>query len=225
MKHLPYISCFLLLLACFAACKKENYKNDGGVHDPNVNMTTYDYLKSKHVFDSLVYLIDKAGMKDAINGDVTFFATTNYGIESYLKTRTARLVRQTGDENVKFTMDSFTVKELRDSIQLYMIKGKINRPQMTLDGQLYDCTLGPIPNVKFLIKLVRKYDYSAYLNYVDYVNYGKVIGSRDDLDPNPDQIPPAERDINYLCQTSGIVTTTGILHVMDGRARFMFNNE
>ncbi len=82
MQH--FLKTTYILLCCTAllfSCKKENYKNDGGVHDAHVNMTTYDYLRSQKVFDSLVYLIDKAGLKDQVNSDITFFAVTNYGVE------------------------------------------------------------------------------------------------------------------------------------------------
>lgn len=225
MKQIRNIYIALLLAASFAACKKDNYKNDQGVHIAKVNMTTYEYLKSKPIFDSLTYLIDRAGLKDAVNGNVTFFATTNYGVEAFLAARTRRLITQTGDENIKFTMDSMSVTQLKDSIKIYMIKGQLGREQMNLDGVLYDAEVGPLPNVKFLIKLERRKDFSNYLSYVDYVTYAKIIGSRDDQSANPDLIPQAEKDISYICQTSGIITTTGIIHVMDGRHRFLFNNE
>ena len=34
-------------------------------------------------FDSLDKIIDQAGMKDEINGNITFLATTNYGGAEY----------------------------------------------------------------------------------------------------------------------------------------------
>ena len=68
-----YIIVLVLMMLSFASCKKDNYKNDGGKSDPHVNMTTYDFLKSNPLFDSLVRIIDHAGMKDAVNGNITFF--------------------------------------------------------------------------------------------------------------------------------------------------------
>ncbi len=56
-------------------------------------------------------------------------------------------------------MDSIPVQELKDSLRMYMVKGKINREQMNRTGQLYDCVLGNIPNKKFMINLLRTYPY------------------------------------------------------------------
>ena len=226
MQYRLNITFLILAAAIFLfACKKNDYKNDGGVHDPHVNMTTYDYLRSQRVFDSLVYLIDRAGLKDMVNSDVTFFAVTNYGVDDYLKIRQLRAAEQTGDENIPFNMDSISVKELQDSLKLYMIKGAINREQMNRQGQLYDCMLGAIPNTKFMISLLRTYPYNDYVSYVDMVNYTKVIGSRDDQVLDPSQIPQSEKDNAAICQTSGIITTTGIVHVLNGYHRLFFNTE
>jgi len=217
------------ILICSAAllfsCKKEDYKNDGGVHDPHVNMSTYDYLRSQKVFDSLVYLIDKAGLKDLVNSDITFFAVTNYGVDDYVNIRQKRAAEQTGDENIPFSMDSIPVQELKDSLRMYMVKGKINREQMNRTGQLYDCILGNIPNKKFMINLLRTYPYNDYVSYVDMVNYTLVIGSRDDQVADPSQIPQSEKDNPAVCQTSGIITTTGVVHVLNGYHRLFFNTE
>lgn len=208
------------------ACQKDDYKNDGGPSDPHVNMTTYDYLKAKTgIFDSLVYLIDRAGLKDAVNADVTFFASTNYAVRYYLASK--KIIRDiaTGDENQPYTMDSIPLQVLKDSLLTYLFAGKINRDQMTLNGTLMDSKLGPIPNNKFIIRLSRRLDYSSYLKYVDYVQLGKIIGSRDDLEADPDNIPESDKDLIEDCQTSGIITTTGILHVMRGNHHLFFNTE
>ncbi len=225
MKRYFPVTFLLLSLAMLASCKKDDYKNDGGQTNPNVNMTTYDFLKSKPVFDSLVRIIDRAGMKESVNGNITFFATTNYGVADFVQARKIRRGVQLGNENLRFTIDSLPVNEMKDSLKMYMFEGKINRDQMTVTGQLYNSLLGPIPNVQFLINLRRTQDYGAYVNRVDYVRFSKVIGSRDDLQPDPTTIPAVEKDISYDCQTSGIVTTTGIIHVLHGNHRLFFNTE
>jgi len=224
-KNSSYILFILFGALVFASCKKDNYKNDGGQSNPNVNMTTYDFLKSNPLFDSLVRIIDRAGMKDAINGDITFFATTNYGSRDFVTARKVRNGVITGDENRPYTIDSLPVSEMKDSLKMYIYPGKINRAQMTTDGKLYDCALGPIPNIQFLIKLRRTQDYSAYLNYVDYVNFTKVVGTRDDQELDPITIPQDQKDSGYDIQTSGIITTTGIVHVISGNHRLFFNTE
>jgi hypothetical protein len=209
----------------FSSCKKNDYKNDGGTSTPNVNMTTYDFLKANPVFDSLVRVIDRAGLKDVINGDVTFFATTNYGIADFVQARKFKVSSAIGDENIRFSIDSIPATELTDSMKMYIYPGKINRGQMTTKGQLYNSLLGPIANTSFLIKLRRTQDYSAYLDHVDYVNFTRVTGTRDDEVLDPATIPQDQRDMSYDCQTSGIITTTGVVHVLVGNHRLFFNTE
>jgi hypothetical protein len=164
-------------------------------------------------------------MKDAVNGNITFFATTNYGVADFVQARKIKRGVQLGNENLPYSIDSLPVNEMKDSLKTYMFEGKINREQMTVTGQLYNSVLGPINNVQFLINLRRTQDYGDYLNKVDYVRFTKVIGTRDDLQPNPASVPAAEKDMPYDCQTSGIITTTGIIHVLAGNHRLFFNTE
>lgn len=228
-----YISILCLCFAVFliASCKKDAYKNDGGVSDPHVNMTTYDYLKSKPQFDSLVRIIDKAGLKDVVNSNITFFVTTNYGIVPYVAAKKFQKSLETGNENFDFGIKDIPSKELSDSLKTYMFAGKINRDQITVSGKLYNSLLGPIPAkpgkpnsaIQYLIKFRRSFDYGSYVDHVDYVNYIKVIGSRDDLQLDPSTIPDDEKDQAVDVQTSGIITTTGIVHVLNGYHRLFFN--
>ncbi|WP_345211186.1 hypothetical protein [Mucilaginibacter gynuensis] len=220
-----YILCAIMGLLALTACKKNDYINDGGKANAHVNMTTYDFLKSRPQFDSLVRIIDKAGMKDEINGNITFFATTNYGIVDYVKAKKQLKIIEVGDENINFGIKDLNAAELRDSLKIYMYKGAINRAQMTTEGTLYDSMLGAIPNVKFMIRLRRTLDYGGYVDYVDYVNFTKVIGTRDDKEADQASIPQNQKDISYDCQTSGIITTTGILHVLSDNQRLFFNGE
>ena len=75
-------------------CKKKNYFIGGTLHNSVVNMNTYDYLKSNKVFDTLIILIDKGGLKEKINkSGSSFFAPTNYSIKKYLTFRTLRAQR------------------------------------------------------------------------------------------------------------------------------------
>ncbi len=219
------LTIIIIAVACMTSCKKDGYKNDGGKSNAFVNMSTYDFLKSQPVFDSLVKIIDRAGMKDAVNGNITFFATTNYGVADFVQARKIKRGVQLGNENLPYSIDSLPVNEMKDSLKTYMFEGKINRDQMTVTGQLYNSVLGPINNIQFLINLRRTQDYGDYLNKVDYVRFTKVIGTRDDLQPNPASVPAAEKDMPFDCQTSGIITTTGIIHVLSGNHRLFFNTE
>jgi hypothetical protein len=215
----------IFCLAVLAACKKDDYKNDGGVSNAFVDMTTYDYLKSNPQFDSLVKVIDKAGLKDVVNGNVTLFATTNYGIVDYIRAKKNKIGNTPGGpgENFDFGIKDIAQKELSDSMKTYLFDGKINRDQITVAGKLYNSLLGVTPNIQYMIKMRRSFDYANYVNYVDYVNYIKIIGTVDADQLNQNNIPDNERDQFVEVQTSGIITRNGIVHVLNGNHRLFFN--
>ncbi|MHA4896852.1 hypothetical protein ACXZ1K_19030 [Pedobacter sp. PWIIR3] len=215
--------CIIFCVVILASCKKDDYKNDGGVSKAYVDMTTYDYLKSNPKFDSLVKVIDRAGLKDAVNGNVTFFVTTNYGIVDYVKAKKGERAQQIGNENFDFGIKDIPVKELSDSLKTYLFAGQINRDQITVSGKLYNSLLGAQPNIQYMIRMRRSFEYSNYLNYVDYVNYVKVIGTVDANELDPNSIPDDQIDRVVEVQTSGIVTKTGIIHVLSGNHRLFFN--
>jgi hypothetical protein len=218
------VNIFLLFAVVGLASCKKNYIDDGGTSNPNVNMTTYDFLKSDTLFTDLVHLIDRAGLKETVNGNITFFATTNYGVQDYLKAMKQRRAVELGDENISYTLDSIPLANL-DSLKTYMFDGKLGRDQITLQGKLYNSLFGAIPNVQYLIKMTRTFEYTAYVDHVDYVTYVKVFGTRDDMVLDPTTIPADQVDRSVTCQTSGIITTTGVIHVLDGFHRLLFNND
>lgn len=212
----------------FASCKKDSYKNDGGVHSPKVNETTYDFLKSHGSFDSLIKVIDLAGLKDMVNSkDATFFAVTDVGVKSYLAVKKQEMVIQTGDENIEFGLQDIDVNILRDSLPMYVFDEIITRESLNIKGEYFRSNVGPVlgDGSKIYIKLRRTRDYSSYLDFVDYINITKVVGTLDEDEPDISAIPEDERDLSYDCQTTGIVTTTGILHVISNQHRLFFNDQ
>lgn len=216
------IKALVLLFIC-TSCQKDEYRVDGGTSDPNVNMTTYDFLKSHGKFDSLVRIIDHAGLKDIINANVTLFATTDYGIRDYVAAKKQEKIVQVGDENISFSITDIPKQELRDSMMIYLFDGKVTRENLTTDNKFFESKLGNIQNVRFNIKLRRTYSYSSYLDYVDYVNFTKVIKTLDADEPDYSKIPDAELDRSFDCQTSGLISTTGVIHVLDNSHRLFFN--
>ncbi|PVD51332.1 hypothetical protein DC498_15770 [Terrimonas sp.] len=211
------------LLFMFASCKKE-FAADGGVSDAHVNMTTYDYLKSKPIFSSLVTLIDRAGLKDMVNSNCTFFATTNYGIDEYLKAMKNIRAVELDDENITYTLDSIPLFRV-DSLKTYIFDGQLGRDALTTSGKYYTSKYGDIPNVQFKLWLDRTYNYGAYVDYVDYVAYTKIIGTDDSKELDINDIPVEERDKTVYVQSSGIITTNGVVHALDGYHRLFFNTD
>jgi hypothetical protein len=206
----------LLLLAVtittgiFFGCKKDNYLTGGSVHDPHVNMTTYDYLKTNPIFDTLVLLIDKAGLKEEINGSGTFFAPTDFSIKTMLEIRTAEIVIKNNDENLKYTIDSLPVAELRDSLRAYLFADPINREQLSLNNKIYRNKV----NEEFSVKLIESNDFTGAVSTKPKYLY--LIKIRFGLDPdNNSSLPDEEKDLRESIQTSGILTTNGVLHVIN----------
>lgn len=80
-----YIS--LLCLALVTTSCDYDYLTDGGVHNPAVNMTTYDYLASHswRVFDTLLLLVDHYDMKSEVNAAGTVLAVTDYSLRQYMR--------------------------------------------------------------------------------------------------------------------------------------------
>lgn len=218
-KILTVIVAGVILLV--TSCKKD-YAVDGGKSDENVNMTTYDYLKSKPVFSSLVHLIDRAGLKDAVNQQTTFFATTNYGVDEYLKAMKNIRAIELGNENITYTLDSIPLWRL-DSLKTYIFPEKLGRTALTTKGSFYQSSFGNMNNTRIKLGLARTYSYGAYVDYVDYITYTKVIAGDDSEVLDPSTIPPAEVDRVVYVQSSGIITTNGVVHVLDGFHRLFFN--
>lgn len=210
------------MIMLLASCEKDDYINDGGVHDPHVNMTTYDFLASHPKFDSLVRIIDRAGLKDLVNSDITFYATTNWGVADYVSAKKQERIIELGDENISFDIDDIEPQQL-DSLKMYMFEGKIGRDKFTVDGGYYESLFGPMDGSRLRLGLRRTRDYSAYVDYVDYLYYTRVRGTLDAEEPNQSAIPEALKDQRVDVQTSGIITTTGVVHVLQGSHRLFFN--
>ncbi|HOZ86018.1 MAG TPA: hypothetical protein PK191_11070 [Niabella sp.] len=216
---------FLLLIVSavvlFTSSCKKSYTVDGGTSSAKVNMTTYDYLKSKPAFSDLVQLIDRKGLKDAINGETTFFATTNYGVRDYLKAMKNIRAIELNNENITYTLDSIPAWRL-DSLKTYIFPGKLGREVLKQKGDYYTSNFGTMANVKYKLSLSRTYDY-GYVGPVDFVRFTKVVGTDDADEINIDDIPIPLRDKSVRVQSSGIITNNGVVHVLDGFHRLFFN--
>lgn len=200
----------LLAVLLFTACKKDDHFIGGSPTNDHVDMTTYDYLKANPLFDTLILLIDKAGLKETINSNITFMAPTDYSIKQFLKARTKELQEELNDENVTYTIDSLKAPELRDSLMAYMYDGKIQRSDLSLEQQVYKNKVGE----DFSIRLKKTDQYGGILSAgVRYIYVAKVINGLDP-DPLPDDFPQDDRDKEDILQTTGIITKTGILHVL-----------
>ncbi len=216
-KQIIFGAILVFTLFGIASCNKDDYKVGGDLHNPNVNMTTYDYLKSNRfgLFDTLLLLVDRAGIKEKINQKGTFVAPTDFAINNYLMARTR--IEQLKNPFSTWTVDSIIKYELArfaDSLDIYFIKDELlPNSVLTSNGTLFrnakdavvvlsyeetdDPNLGYNTNSSVKPKIV----YFSYINQTLPPNF------------NVSDIvwPIGERT---RVQTSNIQTTTGSLHVL-----------
>lgn len=203
------------LLITTASCKK-SYTIGGSTFVAQVNMTTYDYLKTNHLFDTLVIMIDAMNLKDEVNKAGTFFAVTNYSIRNYVLAKQAWLQVIRNNENLVYTFDSLDLPSLRDTLRTYMFPDRLTRDNISQIGEWRASDEGD-PR---LIQLLTTTDYTnqnVFTTDPKYIYLTKII-------PQPGYPVPTDSTqlssvqpsqlLQTLCQTTGILTTTGVLHVL-----------
>ncbi|MDR0765978.1 MAG: hypothetical protein LBF09_03450, partial [Odoribacteraceae bacterium] len=114
------------ILFSFSSCMQD-YLEDGGVHNPNVDKTPYDYLVSHpyHMFDSIIEIIDHFGLKNEMNEAATVIIPTDFSVKALMTQRSAYLAQLHGDEGWVFNMDSLKYQFTADSVRIYFFQDKI----------------------------------------------------------------------------------------------------
>ena len=207
MKSL-YITCIIcILLAC--ACKKESYLTDGGLHNANTSLSTYDYLAqhAAHYFDTTILLIDHFGLKDSVNKAGTFFVFTDYAINLLMaKEGYASL----GDLYNNTSSKIITQYLFTDSISLYNTTGSVQL-ENNWAGAPAPCGVKKLQGT-YTVNLTNSS--ATYTFY--YLQYVKINGVLDGSANAPGDDPA---DLAISCQTTGIRTATGTtLHVLVNNA-------
>lgn len=223
----PYIKwpLFALLIIAFASCKKNDYLVGGSIHNPQFNGTTYEYLKTNPLFDTLLLLIDKTGMQEEVNAaGTTFFAPTDYAIQNYVKKVVqARKRLEANDENLVFEFGELDFDQLKDSVRAYLFGEKIERTGLNETGKFFTAKDTEQRHISLRKDPTGEYQTGGLTIVPEYIYFSKVIGTVDPVD-NSD-VPEAERDTRIVAQTTGITTTTGVLHVLSNSHIFTFATE
>lgn len=208
------------------ACKK-SFTIGGSKFNPQVNMSTYDYLKTNHLFDTLVIMLDKAGLKDEVNQAGTFFAVTNFTIRDFVQIRGDSVRLWLNDENYPYTFDSLDIPSLRDTLRSYMFHDRITRDLITPRGLYRKTNEGEMR----LIQLIATSDYTngdVFTTPPEYLYLTKIIpwnGYPVPVDSTGlDGVQP-EQLLQTLCQSSGILTTTGVVHVLNNQHTFDYYDD
>ncbi len=217
---------FLLLagltLLVLASCKKQDYITGGVPEDVNKykNTSTYDVLAKNPLYDTLVKVIDAAGMKDKINAQgTTFFAPSDYSIYHYLNQRTVDIQNINYNAPV-FGLDSLlyyvtnNINGTRDSLSLYLIPQLLTYDKLTETGAYFPTGL---TNEKVIVSYETTKD--------TYLGYNPVVSSYPRLvyfthlwypytlnDANPAGQVPLNIGVRTLVTTSGLQTQNGIIN-------------
>lgn len=220
------IAVFSLAAVLVISCKKNDYLSGGSLHNAKVNMTTYDYLKSNSagLFDTLLLLVDKAGLKDKINQQgVTFFAPTDYSIGRYL------LVRSLEEQNIdpfrKWTIDSMIKYELpkfADSLSIYFVQSALSYDQLTENGTLYP-TLKAGANCVVSYEETRNQDlgYNPNISNIPRIVYFTFL-FKNIMPPIIANEISSTDGKHERVQTSGIESTTGVIDVLNNQHTLFF---
>ena len=215
----------LLLLSAVCSCKKSDYIVGGNVQDVNMykNMTTYEALQSMPVFDTLVQVIDAAGLKDSINQtNTTFFAPTNSAIYNYLSERTL-FVQNNYSLTSKFLLDSLlyyvqtNIAGTRDSLLLYLVKQPLTYASLTDMGAVYPTALpGDTAIVSYEYTKDGDLGYNSLVSSVPQIVYFTHLWYHYDLNAdNTATDVPASIGVHTRVQTSGINTRNGVIDVLE----------
>lgn len=214
-KILVNTSFFLILVAALASCKKD-YITGGTIEDVNMykNNTNYEVLAMDPAYDTLVQIIDAAGLKDKINETgTTFFAPSDYSINEYLRQRTQFLYNNV-DINARFGLDSLiyylqnNIDNTRDSLLMYQISTPLPYSALTRTGVAYETGLAGDTVVVSYEPLGRNDVVSTVPRQVFFT---QLWYHYDLSDANPASKIPEEIGVREPVITSGINTKSGIM--------------
>lgn len=227
MKHsIKYIYALLAIIFAVSACKQDDYFVGGDLHNPNVSVSTYDFLKNndRGLFDTLIMLVDAAGLKEKINQPgITFFAPTDYSIKSYVEART--VIEQNIDPFRMWTVDSIIKYELpqfRDSLSIYIVPQKITYSDLTHEGKLYATDSGDEAIVSYERTNDPALGYNPNSSHWPQVMYFTYLFQPLTGPVNAPTIPSTV-GARTRVQTSGVISTTGTVNVLNNGHRLFFH--
>lgn len=211
-----------------AACKKDNYFIGGKLESTTTTLTTYDYLKNNRfkMFDTLLLLVDKAGVKDVINHNgITFYAPTDFAINNYLQKKSLEaqrvnpFARYTIDTLIKYDLDKF-----RDSLNTYIVPQKVTYSSLTQNGVVFNTSKS---GSQAVISYEPTYDsnlgYTSAVSTAPKIEYYTFIKGHLPSVVVASSIPDTV-GVRVFCQTSGLTTATGQLNVLSNTHVLFFKH-
>jgi len=214
----------------WTACKKD-YIVGGAAENTGAysRTTTYDVLKSLPLYDTLVQLIDTAGIMDKVNEQgVTFFAPSDYSIYNYLNQRTIQV--QNADPTARFALDSLfyylrnNINGTRDSLLMYLVHQPLTYSVLTNTGAFYPTELtGDTVIVSYEYTKDGNLGYNPLVSGVPQLVYFTQLWQPYALsDANPAGDITPDIGVHTLCTTSGVVTKTGMINALSNSHTLFF---
>src|SRR5690606_41823159 len=87
-----------------------------------VGQATFDFLKSFEPATHTAQLIERAGLVDEVNGEVTVIAPSNYAVTRYLRRKTHRAQRL-DPASAPMTLEDIPTEELQQ-LRMYIVDQK-----------------------------------------------------------------------------------------------------
>lgn len=196
----------LIVLFSLTSCSNDDYLIDGGLANQNIGVSTYDFLKSNKQLDTLAILIQKAGMIDVVNAkSTTLFAPNNLSIKKYI------YYMKEIEENQNYGINDIPVANLKEMLGAYIFNESLDRSKLVKEGKVYTAHNGE----ERLLSLEPVEDYKDQLDqFPEYVYY--TVKGGDDWDPTD----AVDDDVKTVVRTSNLISTNGVIHVLQGSHHF-----
>lgn len=210
-KYIFPVAMLLMMLTGLFSCKKESYLTDGGTANANSSLSTYDYLKGNkyHYFDTVVLLIDHFNLKDSVNKAGTFFAFTDFSVNSMMKT----LGVATLDDLYGIISSQLLTQYMFADTSLTLANASTTPVQVT--NWAGNAALSAIDKIQLSYQEYLTSSAPIFTYYT--LQYVQINGVLDNSSGAPANDPV---DTYISCQTTGIHTATGTtLHVLANNAQ------
>lgn len=216
----------------WCGCKKNSYIVGGQPENVNIykNVSTYDMLKGNPLFDTLIRVIDTAGLKDKINENgTTFFAPSDYSIYNYLYLRT--IEDQNTNQYAQFGLDSLfyylrnNINGTKDSLSMYLVHPALTYNLLSSSGAAYPTELpGDTVVVSYEYTTNSLLGYSSYVSGRPQVVYFTQLWYPFTVGPsNPVDSITTDIGVRTLVKTSGINTQNGVVNVLESSHVLFFS--
>lgn len=234
MKNIHIKGLLAIVVLAICSCKKNDYIKGGEPTSINQyrKLTTYEMLKTLPLYDTLVMVIDSAGLKDQVNElNTTFYAPSDRAILNYLSARTLQV--QKINQYAKFALDSLIYylktnkNNTRDSLLMYRLSQKLDFNALKAIGsvgkKLVTGLAGDSVVVSFEATRDPNQGYNDILSSEPQLQYFTHMWKPYNLTTaTPASSIPTSVGVRTICKTSFILTKSGYVTALDNSSHVLF---